>query len=538
MGSLWAHSSSAQEEAAEPRAGKLQEARDAALSFASELWGGAQADEGVIYFGLQGYTSAVVFTLRAGDDRLPGAQEILSAVRSHRRAREEARRLMEVAEASQDIGLLSTATAAYLDACRLMLDEEGYGTIVVTNLAEAPRVAMAYRGLPPHYVSRDDAYEVAGERLGVGKTTLRRFIFLGILDFLAEFQSSGGPVLRDMLFLRDTPHPACGGAASEAGGESSFGRQPSPEPSARNDGALRKAAAVRYISGVPDYQTIYSRGCAPAASGCVLGYWDDHGYNLLVEGGTSATAGHRDPGGYGYLHTIWDELGPAMGYVVGQGTPMANIPGGIEAVCNSPQYQNYYAFSATIFSYPTPPYDRQMYHSLIEAGLPFVYAMRHPLYGGGAGYHSVTGVGWMSNGSGYFRIVHDNNTATGTDVYLNESDIYQTWTYITRVVPGAAKPMLSESAPSSYRLALCPNPFSTETRIWYRGQADGEVVVEIFDSTGRSVRAFSSACRAGEFHSFVWDGKDRHGGRLPGGVYLYRVAAGRQQLAGKVVLFR
>lgn len=232
-----------------------------------------------------GDTTAVAFTIFLGQGLFPGTDQILASVRSHRQEREEARALMERAKGTGDSGLFSAAASSYLRACEQMLGQEIFATVVVANLGDTPGVAVAYRGLPLHYVAIDDAWELARRRCGTGLVTLSRLIYLGIFEIFAQFESEKGPLFADLLFRWDTPHPGCGAFSLHGGAEpAALGGAREQGLPATPTGPLANGCAIRYISGVPDYQTIYSCGCAPAASGCVLGYWDDHGYNLLTAG--------------------------------------------------------------------------------------------------------------------------------------------------------------------------------------------------------------------------------------------------------------
>jgi flagellar hook assembly protein FlgD len=54
--------------------------------------------------------------------------------------------------------------------------------------------------------------------------------------------------------------------------------------------------------------------------------------------------------------------------------------------------------------------------------------------------------------------------------------------------------------------------------------------LSIFEPCGRLVRSLS-----GGESAFVWDGRDEAGRRVAEGVYLYRLVAGTDVIAGRVV---
>jgi len=80
-----------------------------------------------------------------------------------------------------------------------------------------------------------------------------------------------------------------------------------------------------------------------------------------------------------------------------------------------------------------------------------------------------------------------------------------------------------------------PNPFNAETRIQFQLPVAGWVKLEVFDISGRSVRAHSHAplhMKAG-IHNVTFDGSG-----LPSGIYLYRLEAGEFTASGKMVLLK
>jgi hypothetical protein len=87
-------------------------------------------------------------------------------------------------------------------------------------------------------------------------------------------------------------------------------------------------------------------------------------------------------------------------------------------------------------------------------------------------------------------------------------------------------------------LVAAPNPFNPRTVLSFvvGESADGPVSVDILDVRGRVVRRlFSGALPAGE-QSLAWDGRDDDGRSAAAGVYLARVAAGRDAAVSKLVL--
>ncbi len=74
-----------------------------------------------------------------------------------------------------------------------------------------------------------------------------------------------------------------------------------------------------------------------------------------------------------------------------------------------------------------------------------------------------------------------------------------------------------------------PNPFIATTRLALDLPAPSRVTLDIFDLTGRSVRAIHRGELAPGRHVFVWSGEDDDGAAQPGGLYFARL---RQELPG------
>jgi hypothetical protein len=82
-----------------------------------------------------------------------------------------------------------------------------------------------------------------------------------------------------------------------------------------------------------------------------------------------------------------------------------------------------------------------------------------------------------------------------------------------------------------------PNPTAGSTRIQWEVARPVPVKVEVFTVSGRRVfsRTVPAAVGTGRLD---WDGKDRHGRRMPSGVYLVAVRAGGEQLGKRTVVLR
>ncbi len=82
------------------------------------------------------------------------------------------------------------------------------------------------------------------------------------------------------------------------------------------------------------------------------------------------------------------------------------------------------------------------------------------------------------------------------------------------------------AAPSEFALLQnYPNPFNPETRIQFQLQQPAQVRVIVFDNLGRQVAELLNAKKAAGVYTVQWNGRDRAGFTVPGGVYFYRIEA-------------
>ena len=282
------------------------------------------------------------------------------------------------------------------DGFEMMRDENNFGTVIINaEINRHPGVKM-YRGLPLNYVAMEDARAIAEKALKSRPAKFKRFIYLGPFESYAEFAVKKKKVWIN-LDNRDKLDPNSLSLTKMNNKEKEYLAglpQDGNNETLQNQKLLKTmeppAPYQAIISGVPDYQTIYSKGCAPAAAGCVLGYHDGN-YPRLIVKGSKYTEGQEDPDGYGYLHTIWNELGPAMGYVRGVGT-YRKIAVGIKTVCNG--MENNYNFDAKTFGFASPQSHFNTVKTEVNAKRPMDYVLRYPTYGGGIGQHAVTLIGY------------------------------------------------------------------------------------------------------------------------------------------------
>ncbi|MGH7454804.1 MAG: PKD domain-containing protein, partial [bacterium] len=84
----------------------------------------------------------------------------------------------------------------------------------------------------------------------------------------------------------------------------------------------------------------------------------------------------------------------------------------------------------------------------------------------------------------------------------------------------------SAGLPLTFRLEQnYPNPFNPETSIHYELPHDGNVVLAVFDLSGRRVVTLASGIQAAGEHVVRWSGREDSGNRVTSGIYFYRLEA-------------
>jgi hypothetical protein len=132
---------------------------------------------------------------------------------------------------------------------------------------------------------------------------------------------------------------------------------------------------------------------------------------------------------------------------------------------------------------------------------------------------------WTS-GSGYFYKVCavDRHGNESESALLRPSDI-----------PGEqpARPLQPTSLFQNY-----PNPFASPTHIPFAIDRAGLVELRVYDVAGRLVKELVREEREAGTYVEAWDGRNQAGVKVPSGIYLYRLTAGRFVQTKKMVIVR
>lgn len=83
-----------------------------------------------------------------------------------------------------------------------------------------------------------------------------------------------------------------------------------------------------------------------------------------------------------------------------------------------------------------------------------------------------------------------------------------------------------------------PNPFNSSTTLRYQLLKPANVKLAIFDSLGRNIRVLEEKKKSPGFFQIVWDGRDKFGRVVSGGIFYARFTANKFVAAGKLIMLK
>ncbi|KPJ72232.1 hypothetical protein AMJ52_06980 [candidate division TA06 bacterium DG_78] len=83
-----------------------------------------------------------------------------------------------------------------------------------------------------------------------------------------------------------------------------------------------------------------------------------------------------------------------------------------------------------------------------------------------------------------------------------------------------------------------PNPFNQFTTIDYQLSAAANVLLTVYDVTGRKVNTLLNEYQKAGNHSYVWNGTDKQGRKLANGIYFYVLKVNENQKRKKILLLK
>ncbi len=83
-----------------------------------------------------------------------------------------------------------------------------------------------------------------------------------------------------------------------------------------------------------------------------------------------------------------------------------------------------------------------------------------------------------------------------------------------------------------------PNPFNPATTIQYDLPVGGDVRLTVYDISGREIKTLVNDRMASGYHTVRWDGRNRNGGKVASGVYIYRLETDNYVQSRKLLLIK
>ena len=83
-----------------------------------------------------------------------------------------------------------------------------------------------------------------------------------------------------------------------------------------------------------------------------------------------------------------------------------------------------------------------------------------------------------------------------------------------------------------------PNPFRDETKIRFRIAEPTHVVLNIYNLAGQTIQTLVNADYPAGYYTIPWNGKDKNGTSLPGGVYIYQLQTKNSGQSKRMSLLR
>ncbi len=107
-------------------------------------------------------------------------------------------------------------------------------------------------------------------------------------------------------------------------------------------------------------------------------------------------------------------------------------------------------------------------------------------------------------------------------------------------VPGTVTSTAEQSVvPTTFAISQnYPNPFNPTTTLDYAVSNQSFVAINVYNLLGQEVRTLVSEEKAVGTYTVQWDGKDKSGGVLPSGMYLYRMSAGNFVETKKMIFMK
>jgi hypothetical protein len=129
--------------------------------------------------------------------------------------------------------------------------------------------------------------------------------------------------------------------------------------------------------------------------------------------------------------------------------------------------------------------------------------------------------------------------AAGSWYKLSAIDVHGNESPFAVLAPSGTVDVTGAGIPRALALAApWPNPASNSARLSFDLPRGAAVTLDLFDASGRRVRALVAASLPAGRHDALWDGTDGSGRRAPAGLYFARLAVAGRVLERRLVLMR
>jgi len=173
------------------------------------------------------------------------------------------------------------------------------------------------------------------------------------------------------------------------------------------------------------------------------------------------------------------------------------------------------------------------YPFLARAGSqPGPFPADTPMFSGNRNWHEAHFNLGAYEGSARIRFRFGSDGATGREGWYVDDVVVDGFNISGALVPETFGPVTLRLLPAD------PNPFSGETRLRYALGAASDVLVQIFDASGRLIRTLEATHRPAGQYEVSWDGRDAGARPVPTGFYLGRLQAGGEVATHKLILTR
>ncbi len=149
--------------------------------------------------------------------------------------------------------------------------------------------------------------------------------------------------------------------------------------------------------------------------------------------------------------------------------------------------------------------------------------------------------GWWVNDSRY-EFTYDasgNGSEIRRYVWDDDSDAWQHAARITYTYEDIPAVKIRNAEQIEVQLTNHPNPFSGSTAISFQTENPSTASLKIYDISGQLIRTLLEAePLPPDEHTYLWDGTDQLGRKVPSGVYVYRLETDKQITTRKCLIVK